>query len=129
MKIDWRVQILFSDTKTREDLANRFFIGTSFLVKPKDDKKSEQDADEYFEMPPTPNINDLYDDSDESAWVIWETIWFIYQINIGINDTWLTRYVSILESHRRWRNATESTSRYDQNTNYRTNDSRAYDRH
>lgn len=60
---------LNSDTKTKEDLANRFFIGTSFLVKPKEEKKPETESDEYLEMPPTPNINDLYDDGDESAWV------------------------------------------------------------
>lgn len=39
------------------------------MVKPKDDKKSEQETDEYLEMPPTPNINDLYDDADGTAWV------------------------------------------------------------
>lgn len=60
---------LNSDTKLQDDLSNRFFIGTSFMVKPKEEKKSEQESDEPLEMPPTPNINDLYDDPDDPAWV------------------------------------------------------------
>lgn len=59
----------YSDTKTREDLSNRFFIGTSFLVKPKEGTKTEQEMDDFLEMPPTPNINDLFDDADGTAWV------------------------------------------------------------
>lgn len=50
-------------------MSNRFFIGTSFLVKSKEDKKTEQEVEEYLEMPPTPNINDLFDDPDGTAWV------------------------------------------------------------